>query len=106
MPNQQEHLITFRKHLESFYRSLQLAPPYHSIEKALSVFFVEFRTKSAEEQAQMHSNHPLLLELYLKAFRESGLNKKHRGIIMGLVNKTSPATLPKEHQYLLNEFIR
>ena len=105
MQNVQVHLNEFRGHLEAFYASLHLAPPYHSIEKALTTFASGYKSKTLEEQDQVHFDETLKQHLYHQAFVESGLHKKHRGIIAGLLKKPNPPILAKEYQYLLQPFL-
>ena len=100
------HLLELREHLETFYSSLGLAPPYHSIEKALTTFGSEFKSKTAQDQQHIHLDEPLKQYMYLHAFIESGLCKKHRGIIAGLLKSSTPPTLGKEYQYLLALFMK
>jgi len=106
MPNLQLYLNEFREHLEEFYASLHLAPPYHSIEKALTTFASGYHSKTRKEQDQAHGDETLKQQWYHKAFVESGLHKKHRGIITGLLNGPTPPTVAKEYQYLLQPFVR
>ena len=52
-PDAQKLVAEFLLNLESFYRRLQLAPPYHSIEKALSYLATRFQQHTPEEQRQI-----------------------------------------------------
>ncbi len=105
MPNVQLHLNEFRGHLEAFYASLRLAPPYHSIEKALTTFASGYKFKTQQEQDQVNFDETLKQHLYHEAFVESGLHKKHRGIIAGLLKGPTPPTIAKECRYLLQPFL-
>lgn len=95
----------YRHHLEQFYAALNLAPPYHSIEKAITHLSASLKTKTADEQARIATDESLKWALYRVAFVESGLNKKHRGIIAGLARSPNSPTLPKEYQHFLEPFI-
>jgi len=106
MPDLQQQLMDFRKHLETFYEYLHLAPPYHSIEKALSVFSSEFQAKSLEVQKEVHLNRSMKFDMYNHAFIASGLYKKHRGIIVGLLKSETPPTIPEEYQYLTLPYLK
>lgn len=88
----------FRGHLEQFYTQLTLAPPYHSIEKAVQHLSNTLRTKSAEFQLTLLNNPTNKWEFFQEIFCASGLQKKHRGIILRIARSSSysgasPATL-------------
>ena len=86
IPSNVQILLTdFRHDLESFYQRLHLAPPYDSVEKALSSLSTLIQTKTADEQQHIADNSISKWKLYQKAMIESGLYKKHRGIIAGLL---------------------
>ena len=106
MPNVQHHLNLFREHLEAFYATLKLAPPYHSIEKAVTTFASEYESKTFEEQEQFNLDETLRQRWYQDAFIESGLYKKHRGIIVGLINGPNSPPVAKEFQYLIQPFLK
>lgn len=89
-PHTQDHLDEFREHLEGFYASLKLAPPYHSIEKALSTLLSLFAQKTQVERVEIKNNETIKNHLYCKAFIDSGLYKKHRGIITGMLKSPFP----------------
>ena len=74
----------YRIHLQTFYTQLNLAPPYHSIEKAVQHLANTLRTKP-ETFLQALMEHPQeKWSLYEKIFEASGLSRKHRGIITQL----------------------
>lgn len=88
----------FRGHLEQFYTQLTLAPPYHSIEKAVQHLSNTLRTKSEEFQLTLLNHSTNKWEFFHEIFCASGLQKKHRGIILQIVRSSSysgasPATL-------------
>ncbi len=97
-------LNEFRQNLEVFYAVLQLAPPYDSVEKAIQCLSALFKTKTAEEQAQLLGNDSLRWKLYVQAFIDSGLHKKHRGIITGLARTDDLGRFPDSVRYLLDPF--
>jgi hypothetical protein len=85
----------FRDRVTRFYRALQITPPYHSVEKAL-LALREALTEMEEPALQAASADPASLDaLFGHVFIESGLARKHRGIITRLV-ATSPDLLPPE----------
>ena len=49
-------LKDFRHDLESFYQRLQLAPPYDSVEKALTCLATLVQTKTSDEQQHIADN--------------------------------------------------
>jgi len=76
----------FRMHLEAFYTQLNLAPPYHSIEKALQYLANTLRTKPETfQQGLLHNPHEKWV-FFEKIFEVSGLSRKHRGIITQLAH--------------------
>jgi len=94
----------FRHHLEVFYARLKLAPPYHSVEKAIVQLTAALKALPPEEQARLVSDPAGRWMAYGKAFAESGLNQKHRGIIAGLVKSEQTSDLPKEYDHFLSAF--
>ena len=94
----------FRHHLEVFYSRLKLAPPYHSVEKAVAQLTADLKTLPPEEQARLVSDQTGRWTAYRKAFAESGLNQKHRGIIAGLAKSGQTGDLPEEYDHFLSAF--
>jgi len=94
----------FRHHLEVFYARLKLAPPYHSVEKAIVQLTAALKALSPEEQARLVSDQAGRWTAYQKAFAESGLNQKHRGIIAGLIKTGQTGDLPKEYEHFFQLF--
>ena len=94
----------FRHHLEVFYARLKLAPPYHSVEKAIVHLTAALKAKPPEEQARLVSDAAGRWAEYRKAFAESGLNQKHRGIIAGLIKSGQTGDLPAEYEHFLSAF--
>jgi hypothetical protein len=85
----------FRDRVTRFYRALQITPPYHSVEKAL-LALREALAEMEEPALQAASADPASLDaLFGHVFIESGLARKHRGIITRLV-AASPDLLPPE----------
>ena len=97
-------LNEFRRNLEAFYAALNLAPPYDSVEKTIRCLSALFNAKTAEEQAQLLGDDSLRWELHVRAFIDSGLHKKHRGIITGLVRTEAFDQFPESLRYLLEPF--
>ena len=94
----------FRLHLEQFYSSLNLAPPYHSMEKALHHLSSSFKKKIADEQKVLAEDSRLKRKFYGQVFVESGLSKKHRGIIQGLVESGLSPELTTQYQHFITAF--
>ncbi|HEX2054911.1 MAG TPA: hypothetical protein VHF07_00365 [Nitrospiraceae bacterium] len=86
----------FRQSLQLFYSRLQLAPPYDSVEKALRRLTTSVKGLSAAEQQRLLSDRGLRWAAYRQAFADSGLSRKHRGIISGLARQRSTLGLPPE----------
>ena len=97
-------LSEFRQNLEAFYAALKLAPPYDSVEKTIRYLSDLFETKTAEEQAQLLDDDSLRGKLHVQAFIDSGLHKKHRGIIAGLARTDAIDQFPESLRYLLEPF--
>ena len=94
----------FRRHLEVFYARLKLAPPYHSVEKAIVQLTTALKAMTPEERSRLASDQVGRWLAYRKAFAESGLNQKHRGIIAGLVKSGQTGDLPEEYEHFLSAF--
>ena len=85
----------FKHRVALFYRSLQITPPYHSVEKAmLSLRDTLKHLPEAELRAAAADPAPLDA-LFAHVFIESGLAKKSRGIITKLL-ADRPDILPTE----------
>lgn len=95
----------FRQNLEEFYATLKLAPPYHSVEKAIRCLSALLHEKTIEEQQEISQDQELKRKLYQQAFIESGLSMKHRGIISGLAQAQKIECFPQEYRYLLEPFL-
>lgn len=94
----------FRRHLGIFYAKLKLAPPYHSVEKALAHLTATLKAMTPEERAKIVADTSLRWAQYRAAFIESGLSQKHRGIIAGLV-RSGQVDLPGEYKPFLDAFL-
>lgn len=95
----------FRRHLQLFYSRLQLAPPYHSVEKALALLTTIVKALPATELQELTAEPPKRWAYYRKAFVESGLSQKHRGIIAGLARDRQALQLPEEFGALLDLYL-
>ncbi len=95
----------FRHHLETFYAGLQLAPPYESVEKAIRTLTSMIHGLPIEEQTRILADPVLQWQRFRLAFDESGLAKKHRGIIAGLARNRSALNLPAEYDHFLSLFL-
>ena len=94
----------FRRHLDVFYARLKLAPPYHSVEKAIMHLTTALQGMVPEERERIAADPALQWEQYRRAFVDSGLHHKHRGIIARLVRSPLTADLPAEHKHFLEAF--
>jgi hypothetical protein len=95
----------FRERLELFYRKLKLAPPYDSVEKALGLLTIRLTSMSPDEVHRLCSDPARRWTEFRKAFVESGLSHKHRGIIAGLARSRQNLDLPPEFDHLLNVYV-
>ncbi|MGH7259289.1 MAG: hypothetical protein ACREI9_01230 [Nitrospiraceae bacterium] len=94
----------FRTHLEMFYANLKLAPPYHSVEKAIAQLTASLKAMAPEERTRLAADPAGRWAQYRKAFVDSGLHQKHRGIIAGLAKSGQTGNLPKEYDHFLSAF--
>jgi hypothetical protein len=94
----------FRRHLEVFYATLKLAPPYESVEKAIRTLTTMLHALPKEEQARLAADPVLQWDYFRQAFETSGLVKKHRGIIAGLARNRPALELPPEYDRWLDLF--
>lgn len=83
----------YRVHLQTFYATLNLAPPYHSIERAIQHLSNTLQTKPETFLQALLEDPQQKWSLYERIFEASGLARKHRGIIRQLALKPpfSPA---------------
>jgi hypothetical protein len=108
--SQSEHLIQaireeFRFHLEHFYTYIHLAPPYHSIEKALQLLSNILRAKPDQLCQTILNDHTLKWEMFQEAFVSSGLNRKHRGIILNFAKNPLLSKPSHESMQFLKNFL-
>lgn len=94
----------FRRHLETFYARLNLASPYESVEKAVRTLTTIVHALPQDEQVKIVADPTLQWQQFRQAFEASGLVKKHRGIIAGLVRHRDAVNLPVEYDHFLNFF--
>lgn len=93
----------FRTHLENLYSHLHLAPPYHSIEKAIQLLANTLRTKPPEFHETLSADSHFKWEFFREMYMASGLNRKHRGIISHFIKTHSLADRPDETFELLKQ---
>ncbi len=72
----------FRRRIGLFYRSLQITPPYHSVEKAVQAIHDALGNFQKPVLRAIAADPTALDALFTQVFLESGLAKKSRGIIM------------------------
>jgi len=94
----------FRTHLETFYADLNLAPPYHSIEKAVQHLANTLRTKSESDQQAILTDSEKKWPLFKEIFHASGLTRKHRGIIIHLAQTPLLSASSEESRRFLSVF--
>jgi hypothetical protein len=96
----------FRRHLQLFYSRLKLASPYDSVEKALRQLTASVAALPAADQHRLLSDEALRWAHYRRAFIDSGLSQKHRGIIAGLAQQRGTLDLPPEFDHFLDLYVR
>jgi hypothetical protein len=94
----------YRFHLQAFYAHLNLAPPYHSIEKAVQHLSNSLRTKSELFLKTLLDDPQEKWSLYENIFEASGLSRKHRGIIIKLACTSPPSSGGEESLRFLRIF--
>ncbi len=94
----------YRAHLERFYACLNLAPPYHSIEKAVQHLSNTLRTKPETFRQTLLEDPQKKWPLFEEIFKASGLSRKHRGIIIQLAQAHSLSSSSEESLRLLSVF--
>lgn len=92
----------FRSHLDTFYATLKLAPPYHSVEKAILELTKTLHTLSLDERRRVAQDPAAQWGHFKRAFRTSGLSQKHRGILAGIARRRDTVALPSEYHCLLD----
>jgi hypothetical protein len=96
---------TFRRHLETFYATLKLAPPYHSVEQGILHLTKILNAMPVEERRRIASDPGAQWDCFREAFVASGLNLKHRGILAGMARRRESLDLPAEYHRLLDTFL-
>ena len=94
----------YRAHLERFYACLNLAPPYHSIEKAVQHLSNTLRTKPETFLETLLEDPQKRWPLFEEIFQASGLSRKHRGIIIQLAKAHSISASGEESLRFLRVF--
>ncbi len=97
---------TYRRHLESFYGTLKLAPPYHSVEKAILELTKLLHGLPLEDRRRVAEDPDAHWKLFHQAFVLSGLHQKHRGILMGMAQRREGLALAPEYHGFLDAFLR
>jgi hypothetical protein len=90
----------FRRRVTLLYQSLQITPPYHSVEKA--VLALRERLQALPD-ADLRAAVKEPAALFTEIFTESGLAKKNRGIIRRLL-ADSPDRLAPECRLFAEAF--
>jgi hypothetical protein len=95
----------FRRHLETFYAQLKLAPPYESVEKALRALTTSIHSLPPAERESLATDAAMRWQHFRQAFEASGLSMKHRGIIAGLARNRSSLNLSAEYDQFLSLYL-
>lgn len=95
----------FRHRVTLFYRSLQITPPYHSVEKAMLALRDRLKSLPEPDLRAAAADPSPLHALFAQVFIESGLAKKSRGIITRLL-ADRPELLAPECQPFADAFRR
>ena len=93
------------KTLSCFTNGSNWLPPYDSVEKALACLTTRLRNQTTDEHRKMSNEDTMKWKIYLEAIIESGLNKKHRGIISGLLREQDLTFLPESIRYMKEPFL-
>ena len=75
----------FRHRVTLFYRSLQITPPYHSVEKAMLALRDTLKNLPESDLRAAATDPSSLNALFAQIFIDTGLAKKSRGIITKLL---------------------
>ncbi len=94
----------YRSHLERFYACLNLAPPYHSIEKAVQHLSNTLRAKPEIFRQTLLADPQQKWPVFEEIFQASGLSRKHRGIIIQLAKAHSFTSSDEESLRFLSIF--
>src|SRR3989442_6074325 len=95
----------FRQRVTLLYRSLQITPPYHSVEKAVLALRDTLSALSEPALRATASDPASRNALFTQVFIDSGLAKKNRGIICKLL-ADRPELLSPECQPFADAFRR
>jgi hypothetical protein len=95
----------FRSHLETFYARLKLAPPYESVEQAIRFLTTAVHGLPEPQKVRLAQEPALKWDHFQRAFANSGLAKKHRGIIAGFARNRQGLELPPEYDHFLDLFM-
>ncbi len=93
----------FRQRVTLLYRSLQITPPYHSVEKAVLALRDTLSALPEPALRATASDPASRNALFAQVFIDSGLAKKNRGIISKLL-ADRPELLAPESQPFANAF--
>ena len=91
----------FRTHLENLYSHLHLAPPYHSVEKAIQLLSNTLKTKPPYFHRALETDAGFKWDFFREIYLGSGLDRKHRGIISNFMKSQSSPHMPDETFQLL-----
>jgi hypothetical protein len=93
----------FQERTGLFYRSLRITPPYHSVEKARLALRGSLVNLPLPALQSLAEDENAIAALFKQTFIDSGLAKKHRGIITGLLAGNSER-LPEECRALAEAY--
>lgn len=94
----------FRSQLVAFYSALNLAPPYHSVEKSIRLLSAKIKDLPPTDRQRLLEDPECKWGLFERTFLESDLRHKHRGIIRGLLRTLDRSAIPTEFDHFLKAF--
>jgi hypothetical protein len=94
----------FRAELERFYAALRLAPPYHSVEKAVAALGAALDAIDPVERRRQADDPAWRRGVFARAFVAGGLPLKHRGPVLGLIRDGQAATLAADFTDFLQAY--
>jgi hypothetical protein len=94
----------FRVELERFYAALRLAPPYHSVEKAVAALGAALEALDPAERRRQADDPAWRRGAFARAFVAGGLHAKHRGPVLGLIRDGQAAMLAPDFPDFLRAY--
>jgi hypothetical protein len=95
----------FGQRLGIFYRALSITPPYHSVEKAKLLLRERLTPLTVPDLQGLLADDAAMSGLFGQIVGDSGLAKKHRGIVQALL-AADPDRIPPECRALGDAYRR